>query len=210
VFEETLPAAQQQLCVKLAAVPIVRTFYLAGGTAAALRLGHRESLDLDFFRDAPFEADDVGTPVAAAATCRWDQYERDSIVGAADGVKVSFFRYAYSLLQPTVSFAGLQVASPLDVACMKLVAIGQRGLRRDFIDLRFLLEAMQLDVWTLWAHTRRKFRLAEDSIYWLARGLAYFEDAEAEQEPRMRRPMRWPDVRAFFQRESKALVDRLR
>jgi hypothetical protein len=47
-------------------------------------------------------------------------------------------------------------------------------------------------------------------VYWLARGLAYFEDAEAEQEPKLRRPVRWADVRAFFQRESKGLLDRLR
>lgn len=210
MFEEALPAAQQQLCVKLAAIPVVRTFYLAGGTAAALHLGHRESIDLDFFRDGPFAADTVGAPVGAAAKCRWDQYERDSLVGSADGVKLSFFHYAYPLLETPVPFVGLHVASPLDVACMKLVAIGQRGLRRDFIDLRFLLTALQLDLWTLWGHTRRKFGLREDSIYWLARGLAFFEDAEAEHEPRMRRAASWPEIRAFFQRESKALLDQLR
>ncbi len=210
MFDDALPAAQQQLCVKLAAVSAVRTFYLAGGTAAALHLGHRESIDLDFFRNGPFEADAVGAPVGAAADCRWDQYERDSLVGSADGVKVSFFHYAYPLLAPSVPFVGLQVASPLDVACMKLVAIGQRGLRRDFIDLWFLLQSLQLDVWALWGHTRRKFGLREDSIYWLARGLAYFEDAEAEHEPRMRRAASWPEIRAFFQRESTTLLDRLR
>jgi predicted nucleotidyltransferase component of viral defense system len=210
VFEDTLPAAQQQLCLKLSAVDIVRSFYLAGGTAAALHLGHRESVDLDFFRNGEFEPDRVGLPLAAAASCRWDHYERNTVVGAADGVKVSFFHYPYPLIEPTLSFRGLAVASAVDVACMKLVAIGQRGLRRDFIDLRCLLEALHTDVWTLWQQTQRKFGLRDDSLYWLARGLAYFEDAEAEAEPTLRRPQRWAEVRVFFQRESKALLDRLR
>jgi len=210
VFDDALPAAQQQLCVKLSAVFVVQGFYLAGGTAAALHLGHRESVDLDFFRNGAFEPDAVGLPVAEAAACRWDHYERNTLVGIADGVKVSFFHYPYPLLEPTQSFAGLAVASALDVACMKLVAIGQRGLRRDFIDLRCLLDALRVDLWTLWQQTQRKFALREDSVYWLARGLAYFEDAEAEAEPKLRRPQPWADVRTFFQRESKALLDRLR
>jgi hypothetical protein len=47
-------------------------------------------------------------------------------------------------------------------------------------------------------------------VYWLARGLAYFEDAETEAEPKLRRALRWSDVRTFFLRQSKALLDRLR
>jgi hypothetical protein len=210
VFEDALPATQQQLCLKLSAVPIVRTFYLAGGTAAALHLGHRESVDLDFFRDGTFDADALGRPLASESICRWDQYERNSLVGVADGVKVSFFHYPYQLIEPTQTFAGLAVASALDVACMKLVAIGQRGLRRDFIDLYCLLDTLQLDVWTLWQHTQRKFGLRDDSVYWLARGLAYFGDAESEAEPKLRRVLHWSDVRTFFLRHSKALLDRLR
>jgi hypothetical protein len=210
VFEDALPLTQQQLCVKLATLPAVRSFYLAGGTAAALHLGHRESVDLDFFRGDGFEADSVGLAVAAVTTCRWDQYERNTLLGIADGVKVSFFHYPYPLIEPTHSFRELAVASPLDVACMKLVAIGQRGLRRDFIDLYCLLDALQLDIWTLWQHTQRKFGLAADSIYWLARGLAYFEDAESDPEPRLRRRLRWADVREHFRHESKALLSRLR
>ncbi len=73
-----------------------------------------------------------------------------------------------------------------------------------------MLEAQQLDLWRLWEHTRRKCSLAEDSIYWLARGLAYFEDAEREPEPKMRRPLAWTEVLAFFQSESRTLLDRLR
>jgi hypothetical protein len=196
--------------VKLALLAIVRTFYLAGGTAAALHLGHRESVDLDFFRSDAFTADTVGLPLAQVAACRWDHYEQNTLVGAADDVKLSFFHYPYPLLEPLQSFAGLAVAAPLDVACMKLVAIGQRGLRRDFIDLRCLLDALGLDIWTLWQRTQHKFGLREDSVYWLARGLAYFEDAEAEPEPKLLHPLRWADVRTFFQGESKKLLNRLR
>jgi hypothetical protein len=196
--------------VKLAAVPVVRTFYLAGGSAAALHLAHRESVDLDFFRADGFEPDAVGVPLQQVTVCRWDQYERDTVLGAADGIKISFFRYGYPLLTPLVAFEGLSVAAPLDLACMKLVAVGQRGMRRDFIDLRFLLDATGLDLWTLWQHTRRKFGLREDSVYWLARGLGYFEDAERESEPRMLKPFSWSDTRRFFQEISKRLLDRLR
>jgi len=210
VFENALPVAQQQLCVILAGVPVVRTFYLAGGTAAALHLGHRESVDLDFFRSEDFAADEVARPLAAVAECHWDHYERNTLVGSANAIKVSFFHYPYPLIEATGSYAGLQVAAALDVACMKLLAIGQRGLRRDFIDLYCLLGAKRLDLWTIWRKARGKFGLREDSIYWLARGLAYFEDAEREAMPKLRQPLAWSEVRSFFQRESTALLDRLR
>lgn len=209
MFEEALPPAQQQLCLTLSSVSAVSTFYLAGGTAAALHLGHRESIDLDFFRDAEFEADDVGRPLSTIGACRWDQYARNTLVGAVDGIKVSFFWYAYPLLESPAEFRGLRVASALDVACMKLVAIGQRGLRRDFVDLYWLVADLRMDLLTLWERTRDKFGLHGDSVYRLARGLAYFEDAEREAELRMRRPTAWADVRRFFAAESKHLLDRL-
>lgn len=209
MFGEALPPAQQQLCVKLGRIPVVRTFYLAGGTAAALHLGHRESIDLDFFRAGQFHPDSVGQPLEAKLECRWDQYERNTITGSANGIKLSFFRYPYRLIRPLEAYGRLAVASKLDVACMKLVAIGQRGRRRDFLDLYCLLEDLGLDTWSLWSDARRKFGLAADSIYWLARGLAFFGDADREPGPRMLKRVSWASVRRRFSDDSRRLLARL-
>lgn len=83
MFETALPAVQQQLCLKLSRTRVVRTFFLGGGTAAALHLGHRESVDFDFFRPKPFAPDLITRPLERVAECRWDQYERNTVIGFA-------------------------------------------------------------------------------------------------------------------------------
>jgi hypothetical protein len=114
-------------------------FYLGGGTALAIHLGHRRSVDFDWFTQ-----EHITDPLRLAQDLN-DQgivfvtrsIERGTLHGSVSGVQVSFLEYRYPLLQPLVAWPmfGCTLASPEDLACMKLSALAQRGAKKDFIDI---------------------------------------------------------------------------
>ncbi len=156
-------------------------FYLGGGVAIALRLHHRSSRDLDLFRDsdpAPLEESllqlpDVRVTGRAAGTLHLE-------VG---GVPVSMLRYRYPLLAAPEPSAEVPVplASLDDLICMKLSAIGGRGARRYFWDLRCLLAAKGMSLEGALALFARKF--ASVDVGHVVRALVYFADADREPMP---------------------------
>ena len=91
---------------------------------------------------------------------------------------------------------------------MKVEAIGQRGTRRDFIDLYFICRSRMALTEALEWH-RRKFVGLNVNVVHLIKALAYFEDAEADPMPEMLRQVAWPDVRRFFEQATGALFRQL-
>jgi hypothetical protein len=111
----------------LASIPMMRAFYLAGGTGLALRLGHRISVDLGLFANMETLDDRLRHSITAALE-QEHEVERlqDSVLGLVlnvDGQPCSFFSYGFPLLAPADQVSGLQVASILDIGLMKLDAI---------------------------------------------------------------------------------------
>ena len=121
----------------------------------------------------------------------------DTLVGELNNVKISFFTYPYPLLESPVICEGVQLASLLDIGLMKIAAIGQRGKKRDFIDLYFLCRE-QFTLLKLLSEMPRKFPNIEYPSYHLLRALAYFDDAEIDEMPQMIKPVEWDAVRSFF------------
>jgi len=197
--EEVLDAAGHAAAARLAAA--TKDFYLAGGTALALRLGHRVSLDLDLFsaknalgteqRRTVLEALKVSGPLKIKeekdGTCHLD----------LDGTMVSLFHYAYPMLGRSQSWRGLDLASLEDIAAMKLSAVLGRGSKRDFIDLYALCRRLGLD--RVMTTAGRKFPQHADFPLQAAKALLYFEDAEKEPLPKMLGPAAWEDMKSYFE-----------
>ncbi len=147
-WEAATPGTRDLLAL-LGRLPLLRPFYLAGGTALALRLGHRISQDLDLFANIETLDDHLRHSIVEEL----DQGHsidllQDSVLGLVlkvDGQPVSFFSYGYPLLAPTDLVSGVQVAGILDVGLMKLDAIAGRGTRKDFYDLYFIASHTSLD-----------------------------------------------------------------
>ncbi len=123
-------------------------FYLAGGTALALQLGHRDSIDFDFFKEAPF---DTGQLLKALEDAFQEiplvrvQDEPNTLTVHAQGIiKLSFMSYPYPLLHPVVTAGNLDLAGIADIGCMKLSAITGRATMKDYVDLYFILQQIQL------------------------------------------------------------------
>jgi hypothetical protein len=140
---EILPPAQLRLWHELDQVPPEFTLY--GGTAIALQLGHRQSVDFDFFGNRPFDPTSLQSSIPFLAKARVLQRERNTLTAILDReghVAVSFFGVPHlpRLLSPVVSSDnGLKIASPLDLAGTKASVVQVRPERKDYLDLDVLI-----------------------------------------------------------------------
>jgi hypothetical protein len=198
---------------RLRAVPSLKGFYLAGGSALTAHLGHRRSADLDLFS----ASDDVDLEAVRRDIARRE--ETLVVVEVSDvalrlriaGVPVDVVRYPYAPLdRPRPGIDGFPLASLRDLAVMKLAAIARRGLKRDFWDLHEILSTGL----TLRAATkayRQRFGRSEADLYAVLRALTFFDDAEADPSfPRGLTRKHWAEVMRFFQAEAPGLLRRAR
>jgi hypothetical protein len=168
--------------------------YLAGGTAVALYLGHRRSEDFDWFTPHTLAPDDLLTDVARLGfpvTVR--QNTEGTFLASVAAVSFSVFRYRYPLLGPLVAVDGCALASIRDLSAMKLLAIYQRGTKKDFIDVHAILKAKRLTLADIFAAFREKYAI--DDTRELFRALVYFEDAEVLPMPHMLAQTTWEEVK---------------
>lgn len=185
------------LLKKILSKPELKGTRLVGGTALSLQLGHRESIDLDFFGEWATSVNLL--PVLEGCGDTNIESEGQNIfIYTVSGVKCDFVRYKYQWLKPPLVVDGLRLAHTDDIVAMKLEAITGRGSRKDFIDLAFLLERYTLvEMLTLY---REKY--PQGSEYLVLRSLAYFDDAEDDPTPKMLKPFTWEEVK---ERISKAV-----
>lgn len=188
----------------LQAIPAAARFYLAGGTGLALQLGHRRSVDLDFFLGEDFDVELLLQKI--------QQLDGFSLVSKSPGTidahigetKVSFLSYAYPVLYPFNQFLGANVADPRDIGCMKISAIASRGTKRDFVDLYLLAQRYGLDQLLIWFQT--KFAQTNYSMVHVLKSLTYFTEAELDPMPHMLVPLDWEGVKRYFTREASRLL----
>lgn len=199
---------QRRALDRLSALPLMASFYLAGGTALGVHLGHRRSVDLDFFSRTPDADLDA---VKAAVASGFNRVEVVSQTDASlhllcDGLPVDFVRYPYPLIEPPGEAFGLGLAGLRDLAAMKLAAISRRGLRRDFWDLREVLRS-GLTLRECCEAYRQRFGVREADLYHVLRALTYFADAEKDPVlPAGLDASGWIAIKAFFLTEAPKLL----
>lgn len=197
---EVLAATQLAALRQLATAATDAGFYLAGGTAVALHLGHRRSVDFDWFGEqVRVDPEALAARLrasGAAVTIR--AIDRGTLHAELSGVAVSFLEYAYPLLEPLVPWPdhGCALASKADLACMKLTAVAARGSRKDFADV-YALGRTGLGLSRMLELYQAKFE-TRDVIHVLA-SLCYFDDAEAEAMPEMLWPVSWSEIKATLE-----------
>jgi len=155
-------------------------FYLAGGTALALQIGHRDSVDFDFFKAGPFDTErffDLLQKSFPGQKVVKVQDERDTLTVLVDeAIKLSFMSYPYPLLCPLVDAGPFDMADISDIGCMKLSAITGRAAMKDYVDLYFILQRIPLPELLVLCE-RRLPRLDRALIL---KSLVFFDDVEEE------------------------------
>jgi len=168
-------------------------FHLAGRTALALRLGHRISVDLDFFKSGPFAPPDVVDELDAltGSSSKIVQQSEGSVALINQETKFELLRYDSALLEPVDQIEGISLVSLPDNVAMKLSALAGRGSKKDFVDLAALLETIEISEMLDWY--RRKFPNSDPFI--VMKSLTWFEDAEADPDPAFLKGQSWKRIK---------------
>jgi len=175
-------------------------FYLAGGTALALQLGHRDSLDFDFFSPQDIDTAKLFSEIAGifkGHEIRKVQEEKNTLTVFIDqNIKLSFFTYPYRLLGRLINEPNLRLASILDIAAMKLSAVVSRATSKDYIDLYFILQSLPLA--EILKKLDRKF--PELDINLVLKSLVYFRDVIKEPVRfKNKQDIDWAAVKKFLE-----------
>ena len=202
---EALTLETRDALQRVSELTFIDRFYLAGGTGLALHLGHRFSVDLDFFSQA---SDSVGPDERALLREAFEDpsliitYDKDTtFVASWRDVGISFFRLqAYPLVQTPIQLDRIPLATVEEIGAMKLAAIIDRGTRKDLVDVYFILQRVPLT--TLFQIASVKYSRVTTFAVSATRALAYFEDAETIPMPRMLDRTSWTKMKRFLERQA--------
>jgi len=128
----------------------LKDFYLVGGTALSLKIGHRISIDIDLFTHKDFDAKAIGDTIAERYKPEEIQVIKNGVFTRTGGIKTDMIAHQYPLIKPVEETEGIRFISLEDIGAMKLEAIFQNGTRlKDFVDVYFLLEHTSLKEMTV-------------------------------------------------------------
>ena len=184
-----------ELLKRLAQEPFLKDCRLVGGTALALQYGHRSSIDLDFFGTFDIDGEEMYGILRSYGNVEKQKVSSNIRIFDINGVKVDIVNYSiYPWLENAVEEEGLRLASPKDIAAMKVNAIEGRGSRKDFVDMYFLLQHFSLEeVLDFYAQKYPNY-----SLYRALMSLTYFADAEKFNMPTMYVDFDWEECKSFI------------
>ena len=203
---ETVTTEMRELLKWAGQQDFISSFYLAGGTVLALQVGHRKSVDLDFFSQTDEVHERTRQRIIRAIAERDGQVIENvdgNLVLLADDVRVGFFSYGYKLLEPFEQVENVNLASMLDIGLMKLDAVIGRGSRRDFFDLYVVAEQYPLE--ELLQAGARKYPTSRDFALMAVESFVLFENAERDIQPELMIDVTWDKVREYFSEQAKLL-----
>lgn len=199
---QTVEPHTLELLKSLMQKPYLQQFVLVGGTALALQIGHRKSVDLDMFTIQDFDTEKL-IPLLLkdyhlVPTLQLPQ----TLIADINEVKVDFIRFKYSFIRPLIETEGLKMLSIEDIAPMKLDAITGRGSKKDFFDLYFLLQYFSLEkLFDLYLE-----KYPHQTTFHVVRSIAYFVDAENNPTPLVfDKKITWAKVKKTISKEIQKL-----
>lgn len=178
-----------------------KDFYLAGGTALALQLGHRKSIDFDMFTYKKFDNEDIYKELLRLDIKKTDLKviidQLDEYTLLIKGVKFTFLRYPF-VIKDIIKLDNLSLAKPLTIGAMKAYALGRRGKWKDYVDLYILLQKFSLN--KLINKTDSIFEdLFSEKLF--RQQLCYFEDIDFSEKViwQIDNPPKREDIVAFLE-----------
>jgi predicted nucleotidyltransferase component of viral defense system len=205
LFWNTITDDMRLVLMEFSQSAFTKSFYLAGGTALSLQLGHRLSVDLDLF--SPTEDIPTIRPMLENSFSKFPGTLADSswgnLVYLINNVRVGFYGYGFPLVAPLVETEGLRLASIEDIALMKLNAMLSRAARKDFYDLYFICKNISLK--QIFKKADQKYPSVRDFEAQATKRLVYFENAENETEPSLMENVAWQSVKEYFIKQAKEI-----
>jgi predicted nucleotidyltransferase component of viral defense system len=170
---------------RIAILPLLKEFkddfYLAGGTGLALQIGHRDSIDFDFFSSKEINTESLFEKIKSVFKdhdISKISEEKNTLNVLIDSeIKFSFLTYEYKMIGSLINEEYLKIASLEDIACMKLSAVTGRASNKDYIDLYFILQQIRLN--DLLKKSSEKLPELDSNL--ILKSLLYFDDINNEK-----------------------------
>ncbi len=184
-------------------------WYLAGGTALALRAGHRRSYDLDFFTENK-SFDEKGVEKVLNNQGEWitNHISEGTVFGLFSKTKMSLIAYPFfTPAQKVLKFGTVSLLAPADIAVMKIIAISQRGKKRDFFDLYWICQHV-VPLYDSILKVDKQYSVRQNPNH-ILKSLIYFQDAEDDPEPEIYFKATWREVKKFFTKEIPVIAKKI-
>lgn len=189
---ETIHPTTLELLKTLMSQEELKDLRLVGGTSLALQYGHRQSIDLDFFGKPQSSQEEMIEMAQRMGDLRILNRTNSILQMVLNGVKVDVVDYGcYEWIDTPIVEEGLVLASPKDIAALKVNAIEGRGTKKDFIDIFELLKHHSLsEILDFYSKKYPNY-----SLFRALLSLTYFEDAETQAMPTMLISDTWDDIK---------------
>jgi len=194
-----IDATTLELLKALMKQPAFSGLRLAGGTALALQIGHRKSIDIDLFGIIDFDSLNIQELFAEFDDVKTIKRSKNINIFIINNVKVDFVNYSYPWLSESLVRDNIRLAAIKDIAAMKLAAVTGRGSKKDFVDLYFLLQHYSLESLMKMYNTK----YPDGSTFLVLKSLTYFADAENEGDLNMLINISWQTVKQKLLQEVK-------
>jgi len=201
LHKETISPHTLELLIQLQQKEYLKGFYLVGGTALALQIGHRTSVDIDLFSDFSFDAAYVLENLSADFDFKLFFSATNTLKGSIQGVQVDILAHRYPYICSPQMIENIAMVSVEDIIAMKLNAISISGQRiKDFIDIFYLLKSYSID--TMIRFYKTKYTTFNEVN--VLKSLVWFEDIDHSDMPvLLENPkLKWSEVSAKIRKET--------
>ena len=193
LYRSTVSESTYKLLEDLQSIDEFSKLRLVGGTALALQIGHRISVDLDLFGEVDFDSQLFN----AFSKVQVIKKSKNINIFEINDVKVDIVNYTYPWLDSELNIENIKLASLKDIAAMKLAAITGRGSKKDFVDLFFLLNEFSFN--EIITFYEKKY--SDASTYLALKSLLYFDDADNDPPLTMLKAIPWQSVKDKIRKE---------
>lgn len=171
-------------------------FRLGGGTALALQLGHRVSIDADYISETQFDKTELSLLLSKEIKDPSDLYIGElGVFLKSNGIKLDFLSWNIPFIRPSIIQEGLSLLHVEEIAAMKLFAITQRGEKKDYFDIAVLLQSYSLE--QLIAFYSERHPANDTSV--VIRFLVSFSDIDFQPEPNTVIDFNWNQAKEILQ-----------
>jgi len=177
-------------------------FYLGGGTALALQIGHRISVDFDLFSEKEILENLLGEveKIFSQREIKPSVNNRDELTVFVDSIKTTFLRYPFPPILEIVSYEGVKLLSIKEIAATKAYTIGRRGSYKDYVDLYFILSEGHASLDETIELAERKYGTEINPRLFLEQ-LIYLGDVKDIEVLFLKKPTSKKEIESFFEEE---------
>ena len=177
-------------------------FYLAGGTALALQIGHRKSVDFDFFSEKEISKNLLNEvkKIFSQNSLSPSVNNPDELTVFIDGTKITFLKYPFPMVSKQIIYEGIKLLSVKEIAATKAYTIGRRGSYKDYIDLYFVILEKHSDLNGIIELAEKKYGGEFNSRLFLEQ-LVYLEDIKDTEIVFLKSSVEKKEAEDFFQKK---------